>query len=734
MKRVAVFSMFFFYGLFLSAETGEILVNFFPGIKEKGVIGILRYEDNNKSAVVVRKDLNPDKYTFKVTKGRYLVICFKYSYNHSLQTYPIVVKEASVTEVECEGLPDNEFIELRGVVIDKQTGLPIAGAKVGDYPFFLPSELLPHYSRVVRVKTDEWDMGDVMRFLKKYNFDKHFYFLTDRKGRFKTFLFTKAISDFGINFSVFADGYAPFFYKKRVKDVSKIKSPLDVGTVELVPAVSFKLSLAPPLGKESAIYLEPINSETESFPRDYFVYSPYRRLGTSSKSPVFINDRFVWSFLYPWIYSVKWRIKKGGRGFTDVTVPLAIYEIKDENKEVTLDVNECEYQIEVVDVDNSDGREDFDISISWRDVLRVTRYVNFKDLKKPVRVRDIVKGKSFVETYIKYGNSKEIFIKEIGKKFTTRRSTTNFYSRVVMENCAEDRRVRVKLEDSELSFVIRDDRGELVKGASVVVHSYKKGYYPSFSCWTKSNEEGKALCKYLKSGEYLVLIRHPKGYFGPETFATSKDSYEVTLKKGKEIEVELLSPEYKSIGRGLVIVAALKDTPFSIISALVLEGEEAKPYRIVGPPSDKEERYVAKFSNLPYHDIYVFPETQITKLGKGWSRNAMLLDADREGKVQLVLGSGSGTVVFEGRSTGVGFDDGYVLSVCKKEIGCLPPSFFTPLKVFSSTGGFFITGLAPGEYKVKLVPIDLGENRKPLETPFFRIYSDQHTIIREGNF
>ncbi len=741
MKRVASLSVLFFYSLFVSAKTGEIWVNFYLGEKEdKGVIGILKNEDGNLSAVMVRKNLKPGKYTFKVKEGKYLVICMKYSYNHSFQRRPIIVKSGSVTEVICKGHPDSDFIELRGVVIDKESGLPIAGAKVGYPPYILPSGLLPHYSLVIEIKNEKLDAGDEVRFLKKYSLDKYLYFPTDRKGNFKIFIYKKAVADFGfIYFSVIADGYAPFFYKKKigVKEVFNTKNPLDVGTLELVSASSFKLSLVPSLKKNAAVYLKPVNTEIESFPRYYFLSSPYRRFGTSSKNPIFVKDSFIWSFLSPWVYSVEWRIKENKRS-RDASASLAVYEVKEkENKEVSLDVNDCEYEIEVVGFDkrgNDEGKVDFDISIIWRGKYRVIDFVSFKDLKEPIKVRDISRGRSFIEVSVRYGEEGEVFIKEIGEKIKFKKSDTTFYSRVMMEDCARDSKVKIKLEDGELSFVIRDDKGKPIKGASVIAYLYKEGYEPSFSCWTSSDEKGRAVCKFLKSGEYLVLVRHSKGYFGPKTFTTGKDSYEITLKKGKNIEVELLSPEYKPIGMGLVMVAALRDTPFSILSTLRVEGEESKPYRILGLFSKKEYRYIARFTDLPYLDIYIFPETQVTKLGRGWSKWGVLVGSEEEDNVQLVLEMGSGAVVFQGKNTGVGFDDAYKVSICKKGAECLPSSFFTPPKFFSPTGGFVITGLSPGEYKVRLIPIDLGEGRESLETPFFKIYADQHTIVEEGSF
>ncbi len=746
MGRVSLLCGIFFNSLVVYATTGEIWVNIFSGENgTKWVIGILENKEQKNSVVAFRKDLEVGKYSFKVKEGEYLVVCMRYSYNHSLQTHPIVVKGDSVTEVVCKGIPSIDLIELEGTVIDKDTGLPIVGAKVGDYPFLLPPELLSNYTHVIKTKTTRRDLGDIVRFLKKYKLDKYFYSLTDNRGRFKTFVYSKAIASFkSINFSVFADGYTPFFYQKRVKNISKIESPLDVGSVELVTASSCKLSFVPPLKKDVAIFLKPVNTEIVSYPKEYFIFSPYRRLGTSSKSPIFVKDKFVWPFVYPWIYSVEWRIKRSKkRGVKDATSSLAVYEIKEkDNKEIALDINECKYRIGVVREDSRDSedqkldqREDFDFAILWRDRYWVVDSIGIKDLRKPVEVGDIVRGKSFIKIFIGYGDEEEVFVEEIGIKYKKRLSATYFYSRVRMDDCTKNKDIVVTLEKNKLSFVIKDNKGKPVKNAYVSAYLYREGYDPPFSCGTQSNEKGKAICKYLKSGEYLVFVHHPrKGYFGPESFSTSKDSYEITLKEGKDIEVELFSPEYKSIGKGLVIVAALKDTPFSIFSTLGVEGEKEKPYRILGPPSDKEEKYVAKFSNLPYQDIYIFPETQVTKLGKGWSRTALLLDAKRSGSVQLVLGSESGTVVFEGKNTGLDFDDGYRISVCKKGAECLPPSFFTPNIFASPTGGFVITGLSPGEYKVRLIPIDLGEGRESLETLFFKIYADQHTIVEEGSF
>ncbi len=730
---------------FLSARIGEVRVKFFSGEESEGVIGILRNEDNDKSVVTVHKGLKSGDFTFDIREGKYMLICLRYSFNNSLQIHPIDVNSSSVTEVACKGIPDSDLIEVKGTVIDKETGLPIAGAKVGDYPFILPSEILPHYSHPVKKRKEKkpkYDLGDVARFLKSYNLDKYVYYLTDIKGRFKTFAYTKAVSAFrAINFTVFADGYAPFFYGKRVRDLSEIEGSVDVGTIELVPASSFKLTFVPSLREKEPIYLEPVNTEIEGFPERYLVLSPYRNFGTSSWAPVFVKDNFMWSFIYPWIYAVKWRVKKSDKPHrvADLTSSLAMYELKEkDSKEISLDINECEYGIRVVGVDNEGtdmDKGDFDISIGWRGRYLVANSRSFQELKKGIKVKDIARGRSFITTSVRYGDAEEIFIKEAGIRYKKRPSTTYFYSRVEMEDCPNDSKITVKLEDGELSFVIRDEEGESVEDAKVFAYLYKQGYEPSFECETRSSGEGRAVCKYLRRGEYLVFVHHPqKGYFGPERFATSTNSYQITLKRGKDIEVELLSPEYKSVGEGVFIIATLADTPISLDSTLMLEGEEEKPYRILGPPSDKEERYVAKFSNLPYHDIYLFPETQIGMLGKGWSREAMFLDAEKSGSVQLVLGTGSGAAVFEGKNTGIGFDDSYLVSICKKGEKCLPPLFYAPQIISSPTGGFVIPGLSAGEYKVKLIPIDLGENRKSLESPFFKIYPDQHTIVKEGSF
>ncbi len=741
MKRGVSLCIVFICSLVTYAKTGEIFVNLMPGERsDKGVIGILKNEDSDRSVVVFRKDLEPGKYSFEVKNGKYLVVCMRYSHD-SIQTHPIVVRNDSVTEVVCKSIPNSELIELSGTVIDKETGIPIAGAKVGLYLFVLPSELVSHYSHVIKGKRTKHDLGDVVRFLRRYNLDKYLYSLTDSKGRFKTFVYTKAVvASKTINFTVFAEGYAPFYYKKRIKDVRQLKTPVDVGTIELIASSSFRISLVPPLKKKVAMFLKPVNTEIASYRRNYFEGFPYRMLGTSSKSPIFIKDKFVWSFLYPWVYSVESIIE------SDRNIPpsasLAVYGMKErENKEVVLDINECEYEIEVVSLENRDEniaqrdtKDDFYISIDWRNRYLVVDSVSLKDLKNPIKVRDITKGKSFIATSIKYGEEEEFVIEEIGVKRTRKVSITYFYSRVEMNDCTKDNKVSLKLENDELSFVIRDSAGKPVKSADVFAYLYKEGYEPSFSCKTRSNSEGKAVCKYLKNGEYLVFIHHPqKGYFGPETFATDSNSYQITLKKGKNVQVELLSPEYKSVGKGMGIVAVLAGTPVVLSAVLNLEGEKEKPYRIISfKKSEREEKYVAKFYNLPYHDIYLFPESSVTLLGIGWSKDVVLLDKEKDGYVQLVLEYGSGAAVFEGRNSGEDFDDGYVAFLCRKGEECLPD--LSPFVIPSSMGGFVVTGLPPGEYKVKLIPIDLGENRKPLETPFFRVYPNQHTVIEEGSF
>ncbi len=752
MTRVLCFAVACLYSLATYAKSGEVRVNFFPEEEEdKGVIGILKNEDNDRPVVEFRKDLKPGRYSFKLKEGRYLVVCMKYSYNHSLQTHPITVKKGSTTEVVCDGVPDSDFIELKGVVIDKVSGLPIAGAKVGYYPVILPPELLPHYTQVIRTKTGKFDMGDEMRFLRKYNLDRYLYSLTDKKGKFKMFVYINTIKKAeAVHFSVFADGYAPFFYKKRVNNV--LNTPLDVGTIELIASSNVKVSLTPPLKKDIAIYLKPVDTEIESFPHSYFIFSPYRRFGTSVGSPVFLKDKFVWSFVYPWIYSVKYSVKRPlrkQRKRRPSVIPgrLALYEVKEkDNKEIILDTNECEYAIEVVGIDNEDDKvtkvsdkEELLVSIRWRGRDWVVDSASLDDLKKTVKVKDIVKGKSFIETYLEYGEPEEVFIEEVGFKYEKRLSTTHFFSRVVMGDCLGNKKIKVELENQQLSFVIKDDRGRKVKNAKVFVYLHNKRYEPLFSCVTRSDKEGKAVCKYLKSGEYLVFIHHPKkGYFGPETFTTSNNGYQVTLKKGKDLQVEVLSPEYKSIGKGISVTAVLEGTHFSLSAATTEEGEEAKFYGVVTAKdfkeSNKEEkRYIAKFSNLPYHNIYLFPKKSVvTFREKGWVTEAFLVDKEKEGYVQLIVESGSGAAVFEGKSTGDNFDDSYRVYVCKKGGECL--SYFNSEIVPSPTGGFVITGLAPGEYKVKIVPIYLGENRKPLESPFFRIYPDQHTVIEEGSF
>ncbi len=745
MKRIVSFSVIFLYSLIMYAKTGEIWVNVLPGERsDKGVIGILKNEDD-RSVVVFRKDLKSGKYSFKVKEGKYLVVCMRYSHN-SLQVHPVVVKGDSVTEVVCKSIPNGDLIEIKGTVVDKDNGIPIAGAKVGDYPFILPSKLLSHYEHIMRTKTTEYDLGDVIRFLKRYGLDKYLYSITDNKGRFKTFVYSKSVAIFkAINFSIFAEGYAPFYYKKRIKNIGELKTSFNIDTIELVPASSFTLFLSPSLSKELPIFLKPVHTEIASYPIDYFEYSPYKRLGVSSRTPVFVKDKFVWSFVYPWVYSVEWRIKKSEKSkFADTTSSLAVYELRDkEGREIKLDINECDYEVTVEGINDNDedkkieNNSVFLVSVEWRGRYKIADSVGPEDLKKPIRVKDVAKGKSFIKTLIRYGDKKRVFINELGVDYISGTATTYFYTRVMMDDCAKNDKVTVKLQNSTLSFVVRDSEGNPVKDARVFAYLYKEGYAPSFFCGTRSDQAGRAVCKYLKNGEYLVFVHHSqKGYFGPETFTTRKDSYQITLKRGKDIYIELLSPEYKSIGSGFII-AALAGTPVKLFATLTLEGEKEKFYTIISAnksEKDEEKRYIAKFSNLPYQDIYLFPEMSVVLPGKGWSREAVLLDKEKEGYVQLVLGSESGTAVFEGKSTGRYFDDGYVISICKRGKNCLPSSLFSSPIIPFSTGGFVITGLSPGEYKVRLIPIDLGEGRESLETPFFKVYADQHTIVEEGSF